>query len=143
MILKKLFFVLVLSVCMLFAFSLAAPKDSESATLPAVMFDSDGYLYVSITDLGTIFGSEWELIATTDATGTEPLGLGLRNYNVSWSESVATIFEDDYWFGQAMTLLWTGDGSAGNLNVTAGYQASLTYTLSPPPLRTDSGTRSK
>ena len=129
---KKSIIVLALSVCMLSIFTLSA-KNSKAATLPQVMFTDNGKVFVSVADLGTIFGSEWEIIAINDfPIGPAPFGLGFRYYNTTYNAAEQTINQDSSWLGAAMAYIWAGDGTQGYLSLTNGIQSVRTLTLAPP-----------
>ncbi len=133
MMLKKLIIVLALSVCMLSIFTLNS-KESKAATLPPVMFTDNGKVFVSVADLGTIFGSEWEIIVINDFPfGPAPFGFGFRYYNTTFNAAVQTINQDSSWLGAAMAYIWAGDGTPGYLSLTSGHQSVRTLTLAPPP----------
>ena len=130
--LKKLIIVLALSVCMLSIFTLS-PKNSKAATLPQVMFTDNGKVFVSAADLGTIFGSEWEIIVINDFPfGPKPFGLGFRYYNTTYNAAEQIINQDASWLGAAMAYIWAGDGTQGYLSLTNGNQSVRTLTLAPP-----------
>ncbi len=130
--LKKLLIVSALSVFMLSVFALT-PKYSTAATLPGVMFTDNDKIFVSVADLGTILGTEWEIIVINNSTATAPFGFGFRNYNTTWTAAVQTIFKDDNWFGAAMAYTWIGDGTLGYLSLSNGVQSVVTLTTTPSP----------
>ncbi len=131
--LKKLIIVSIIGVCMLSVFTLT-PKDTKAATLPQALFTDFGEVYISVADLGAIFGSEWEITAfNVFPVGTDPFGFGFRNYNVTNGTAVQTVFEDDTWFGAAMVYTWVGEGTQSFISITNSFQGVDILTTTPPP----------
>ena len=96
-------------------------------------------VYVSVMDLGAIFGSEWEIIVINDFPfGPDPFGFGFSNCNTTSDAGVQTILEDDTWVGVAMAYIWQGDGTQGYLSLTSGFQDVKTLTTAPAPHLSDS-----
>ncbi len=134
--LKKMIVSLAFSVFMFSVFT-SAPSDSKAATLPQVIFSNNGmedFIYVSVSDLGTIFGNEWEIIVFNDfPIGADPFGFGFRNYNATYGTAVQTEFRDDTWEGAAMVFNWIGDGSLNYISLSTGWQGVEVLSTTPSP----------
>ena len=135
---KRLIIVSIISICMVFGFNMT-PKVSKAATLPQVYFTGFGLVYVSVADLGTIFGNEWEIIVKNDYffLDEQPWGVGFRFYNVTWEEAVQSILSDDFWWAEGATYEWDGFGTTTGYfsdNAPQQWTTTISSTLVP---RTD------
>ena len=99
--LRKLIIVSIISVFMLSAFTLIS-KESKAGTLPQVYWSDTGRVFVSVADLGTIFGNEWDIVVMNLADMTASWGLGFRFHNAHWREAVQCIVSDDIWSPEAI-----------------------------------------
>jgi predicted Zn-dependent protease len=96
-----------------------------------------GMIYVSVADLGLLFGNEWDLLVKNRTDLTAPFGIGMSFYNVSWSEFGVIVLADDYWFGHGFYGNWTGEGTSAYYSITNGSQGVWNLFTSSPPPRAD------
>lgn len=87
-------------------------------------FDVYNNAYVEVASLGSIFGSEWQVLAMVDLSGSPPdVGLGFSLYNRGRQELGLHICATGAWLSNSREGTWLGSGSEFAHAVSSGHHS--------------------
>lgn len=102
-------------------------------SIPGILFDDAGFVWISINEMGTLMGNTWEIVAKTDYPGFTNIGIGMRFNNPAWdNEFGMIIFADDNWYAHGCYGNWVGEGTPCYYSVSTGAQGIWILSTSPP-----------
>ena len=123
----------ILSIVYIFGLLIAIiPNHAKAATMPAHLWTDDGYVYVSVADLGMLVTCEWELLVIADWPGLEHIGIVMRFYHPEYQEFGMSCLSDGFWLMHWMGGVWSGDGTVAYGLATKGISWECHLYTSPP-----------
>lgn len=95
-------------------------------------FDEFGYVFLELSQLTTLMGSDMYILVKIDPSSPDDIGVGFSYYNTEWDELCLKIFSSDYWYSHSLECTWVGNGTVAATANSNGIPSTTTLYTQPP-----------